>query len=375
ELGPPALLRALHAAGFATLDRGAETYGVGLTLGNGEVRLEDLAAAYAGLARGGLRPALRYVRWTRSARGDTLAGPSVRLTPMGLSPATAYLVTDVLSDDAARAPGFGRGGPLALPFPVAIKTGTSKDYRDNWAVGSSPRHTVAVWVGRFDGAPMRRVSGVSGAAPLLHALFLELGSGGAFAVPRGVITAEVCPHSGHRPGRACLGRRTEVFLAGTVPADTCRTHRLVALDRRTGLLADATTPVADRTVRLFTDYGPRYHGWMRAHGLPLPPTASAAAVQRTGPATASDRLRVDYPAEGARFLLDPHLRHAYQRLPLRAVAETGLLALEWHLNGRPAGRGPRLDWPLAPGRHVAEVVAVDESGRRLRSRPVVFTVE
>ncbi|HYE58065.1 MAG TPA: transglycosylase domain-containing protein, partial [Rhodothermales bacterium] len=127
ELGPPALLRALHAAGFATLDRGAETYGVGLTLGNGEVRLEDLAAAYAGLARGGLRPALRFVRWTRSSRGDTLAGPSVRLTPMGLSPATAYLVTDVLSDDAARAPGFGRGGPLALSFPVAVKTGTSKD--------------------------------------------------------------------------------------------------------------------------------------------------------------------------------------------------------------------------------------------------------
>jgi penicillin-binding protein 1C len=375
EIGPPALLRALHSAGFATLDRGAETYGVGLTLGNGEVRLEDLAAAYAGLARGGLRPALRTVRFARTARGDTLPGAPVQLAPMGISPATAYLVTDMLSDDAARAPGFGRGGPLALPFPVAVKTGTSKDYRDNWAVGSSPRHTVAVWVGRFDGAPMRQVSGVSGAAPLLHALFLEVGAGGAFAMPRGVVTAEVCPHSGHRPGSACPGRRVEVFLAGTAPADTCRTHRRVALDRRTGLRADATTPAADRTVRLFTDYGPVYHAWMRARGMPLPPTATAATARRAGPATASDRLRVDYPAEGARFLLDPHLRRAYQRLPLRAVAETGLLALEWRLDGHPAGHGPRLDWPLAPGRHVAEVVAVDESGRRLRSRPVAFTVE
>ncbi len=374
-LGPPALLRALHAAGFASLTRDADTYGVGLTLGNGEVRLEELAAAYAGLARGGLRPAPRTVRWTRTARGDTLPGPRVAVAPMGLSPATAFVLTDILSDDGARAPGFGRGGPLALPFPVAVKTGTSKDYRDNWAVGSSPRHTVAVWVGRFDGAPMRQVSGVTGAAPLLHALFLDLGPGGAFAVPRGVVFADVCPHSGLRPGRFCPGRRTEAFLAGTAPTDTCRTHQLVALDARTGLRADASTPASARSMRLFTDYGPRFHAWMQAHGLPLPPTASSAVLTQVRTAAYSDRLRVDYPADGARFLLDPHLRRAYQQLSLRAVAETGLLALEWRLDGQATGPGARLDWPLVPGAHTAEVWGVDEAGHRVRSRPVAFTVE
>ena len=374
DVGPAALLAALRQDGFATLDRTAEHYGVGLTLGNGEVRLEDLAAAYAGLARGGSRPALRFVRWTRTAAGDTLFAPPPAAAPMGLSPAAAFVLADVLRDPEARAPGFGRGGPLDLPFPVAVKTGTSKDYRDNWAVGFSPRHTVAVWVGRFDGRPMQHVSGVSGAAPLLNALFGALGPGGAFRVPPGVTFAAVCPHSGRKPGRACPGARVEVFLNGTVPADTCRIHRRLTLDRRTGLLADGATPPAAREARLFTDYGPAYHAWMRARGLPLAPTVTAAGAARAGLAY-TDRLGVEYPSDGARFLVDPHLRPAWQRLPFRARADAGLAALTWVVDGRPAGRGPGFDWPLAPGRHVAEVRAVDEGGGRLRSRPVVFHVE
>ena len=375
EIGPAALLRTMRAAGFASLDRPAEVYGVGLTLGNGEVRLEELAAAYAALARGGLRPALRTVRWTRSAAGDTILSPRVPDAPSGVTPATAYLLTSILADAEARAPGFGRGGPLELPFPVAVKTGTSKDYRDNWAVGYSPRHTVAVWVGRFDGRPMQHVSGVSGAGPLLHGIFLELGAGGAFAVPGGVVFGAVCPHSGHLAGRACPGARAEVFLAGTIPADTCRVHRLVAVDRRTGLLADASTPRRAVSVRRFVDYGPAFHSWMRARGVPLAPRVTLAQAARGGAAAYSDRLAVEYPAAGARFLLDPHLHRAYQRLPLRARADAGFAAPVWVVDGRAAGRGFTLDWPLAPGRHTAELRAVDEGGARVRSRPVAFTVE
>lgn len=374
DLGPHALLDALHRAGFASLDRSADVYGVGLTLGNGEVTLHELAAAYAGLARGGLRPSLRLWDWTRTASGDTLAAPPPSVEPMGVSPETAFLVARILSDPDARAPGFGRGGPLELPFPVAVKTGTSKDYRDNWAVGFSPAATVAVWVGFFDGRPMQHVSGVSGAGPLLNALFRELGSSGAFAMPTGVAVATVCPHSGQRPGRYCPSRKDVFVLAGTAPTDTCDVHRRIVVDERTGLLADASTPADARQTRVFTDYGARYHGWMRLHGLPIPPTATMRSASATALAY-SPRLRVEYPVSGTRFLLDPHLRRDFQRLPLAATADGGLAAVTWLVDGREAGRGPALDWPLAPGRHVAEVRAVDEAGQRLRSAPVEFWVE
>ena len=340
ELGPHALLDALHRAGFASLTRSADVYGVGLTLGNGEVTLHELAAAFAGLARGGLRPELRTTAWTRTARGDTALAPPPAFAPMGLSPETTYLLANILSDPDARAPGFGRGGPLELPFPVAVKTGTSKDYRDNWAAGFSPTYTVAVWVGHFDGRPMQHVSGVTGAGPLLRALFLELGPGGPFVPPTGVVVASVCPHSGMRPGRFCPSRVAVPMLAGTAPKDTCTVHRALVLDRRTGLLADAATPASARERRVFTDYGARYHTWMRQRGLPIPPSASMQTASASALAT-SARLRIDYPASGTRFLLDPHLRRDFQRLPLSATADAGLAAVVWLVDGHEAGRGLR----------------------------------
>src|SRR5690606_41442788 len=88
--------------------------------------------------------------------GATLPAESGPPPPAGIDPAVAHLSTGMLSDSEAREPACGRGGPLELPFPCAVKTGTSKDYRDNWPVGYTPRHTVAVWVGNFDGSPMQR---------------------------------------------------------------------------------------------------------------------------------------------------------------------------------------------------------------------------
>ncbi|MBI3565650.1 MAG: penicillin-binding protein 1C, partial [Elusimicrobia bacterium] len=146
KVGVDDFLSTLRAFGLETLTRDADRYGAGLALGDGEVSLRDLAGAYAALARGGeWRP-------VREAPADP-AGPSRR----ALSREAAYLVTHVLSDDAARVEAFGHDSALALPFPFAAKTGTTKDYKDNWAVGYTPDWTVAVWVGNFDGSPMRRV--------------------------------------------------------------------------------------------------------------------------------------------------------------------------------------------------------------------------
>jgi penicillin-binding protein 1C len=161
SIGGPAPLHArLKAWGMTTLPREAEEYGLGLTIGNAEVRLLELANVYATLARMGEWRPLRLV--ANAERKDTPAKlPRV-------APELCWLIADMLSDNAAREPAFGAISSLRFPFPVACKTGTSTDFRDNWAMAYTPEFTVGVWVGNFNGVPMREVSGVTGAAPIMN---------------------------------------------------------------------------------------------------------------------------------------------------------------------------------------------------------------
>lgn len=377
SLGPEAVLATLHDAGFASLTQPATHYGVGLALGNGEVQLLELARAYAGLARGGSLPPLHTERWRVTTRGDTLRPTLAAPQPMGLPTPVVHLITDVLRDPEARAPAFGRGGPLELPFPAAVKTGTSKDYRDNWTVGYTPRHTVAVWAGNFDGSPMRWVSGVSGAGPIFKAIMLELGSGGDFARPVGLETATICPASGRRPGAHCPAPHRELFLTGTAPADTCTVHRRLTLDTRSGLLASADTPARFVRHRLFTVYPERFHPWMRAEGLPLPPQAThAAAVAHpahsadSAEATFTDRLQVQYPEDGTTYRLDPVLRADRQQIHLRGTADDALHDVHWRIDGTRLDAGYRdATWRLRPGTHTLALHAVQADGTPVQSRP------
>lgn len=374
--GPDRLLDQLHRAGFASLRQPAAFYGVGLTLGNGEVQLLELARAYAGLARGGSLPPVRTVRWQRTLAHDTLAVPIDPPQPMGLSPQVAYLISDILSDPEARAPAFGRGGPLELPFPAAVKTGTSKDYRDNWAVGYTPRHTVAVWVGNFDGSPMRWVSGVSGAGPILNSVLRHLGPGGAFPHPDGIVTAEISPASGLRPGPHTPNRKRELFLVGTVPTDTCTVHQRIPIDRRTGLRATASTPPAFVESPLFAVYPPEYHGWMRDQGLPLPPPEQPEPARAHSDSVRySEALAVQYPETGTVFQVDPVLRAEHQQIHLKGEIAASLFDVQWWVNEAPLdGSVEDAYLPLTPGTHEIELRAVDATGQRIRSRPVTITV-
>ncbi len=371
EFGPPALLERLHDFGFTSLDRPPSHYGVGLTLGNGEVQLIELARAYAGLARGGSLPPIHALKWMRTVNGDTLHARVPAPESANLSPDVAHLITSILDDPAARAPGFGRGGPLELPFPVAVKTGTSKDYRDNWTVGYTPRHTVAVWAGNFDGSPMDRMSGVSGAAPLFHSIMREVGSGGSFTRPSTLRSARICPASGKRPGTHCPAPQREWFLPGTVPSDTCTVHRLVAIDSRTGHRATSDTDPAWVDSTLYTVHPKRYHDWMQRHDVPLPPPAvHSASAPRPQPASIADRLRIQYPADGARFYVDPVLRRTYQKISLRGSAPDALRDVHWVIDGRRhASRVRDVTWRLAPGHHRIQLRGRHD-GQIVRSAPV-----
>jgi penicillin-binding protein 1C len=159
QLGVEELARTLARLGFRDLGR-PDFYGESLALGTADVTLLELVTAYRALANGGVSSPLRLL----PEDGPTPEGERV------LSAEAAFLVADILADRASRAGGFGLENVLATRFWSAVKTGTSKDMRDNWCVGFTRDFTVGVWVGNASGAPMWNVSGVEGAAPVWHAV-------------------------------------------------------------------------------------------------------------------------------------------------------------------------------------------------------------
>ncbi|MEE9192272.1 MAG: penicillin-binding protein 1C [Candidatus Aerophobetes bacterium] len=233
-IGVESLLDRLRRLGFASLNKGVDYYGLGLTLGGGEVTLLELVRAYSTLARSGIfkkEKIALHILDTHGRQKSLPKGSSRRV----FSPEVSYIITDILQDPDARIPAFGEGSVLSLPFPCAVKTGTSGNFRDNWAVGYTPHYTVGVWVGNFDGKPMRDVSGISGAGPLFRDIMLLLekrerrGNLG-HTIPEGLTEVYVCPKSGTLVGPFCPGKIKEIFMKGTEPQEVCNFHppRLLA---------------------------------------------------------------------------------------------------------------------------------------------------
>lgn len=357
RLGVERSLEALRGIGFSTLEREAAHYGVALALGDGEVRLVDLARAYSALARGGTLRRERLARVVVDGVG-VRREQSPDVGRRVLDPRIAAIVTDVLSDASARAPGFGRDSVLELPFPVAVKTGTSKGYRDNWAIGFTREVTVAVWVGNFDGSPMVRSSGVTGAAPLFHDVMLAAmrGRSPAPLVDRaGLVEREVCALSGAPPGEHCAHRHRELFVPGSEPHVRCEMHERVHVDREVGGRSSAGCPGAE--ARRFERYPAEYAAWARGVGRPLAPLAASPRCPgaELGRGPEAPGVSIEYPHEGTVFRLDPDLGRQEIVLSARAAEPS---VVRYVLNGRLLGtaRSPfRLPWALERGSHRLEV--------------------
>jgi penicillin-binding protein 1C len=191
----------LKDLGLNSLTHDSDFYGYSLALGGGEVTLLDLSNAYRSLANDGV---LRPVGWLPATARH--GGKRV------LSAQTAYIVSDMLADKTARGLTFGLSSPLETIGHASVKTGTSKDMRDNWCIGYTDRYTVGVWVGNDSGAPMRDVSGISGAAPIWQAVMNRLQGnrpGRAIKAPPEVESRVVHYEPAIEP------ERRELFLAGT----------------------------------------------------------------------------------------------------------------------------------------------------------------
>jgi penicillin-binding protein 1C len=269
-VGVEAFRDRLREVGYAGIAEDGEYYGFSLALGSAEVSLVEQVNAYRTLANGGAWSALRLVP------GE--APPPRRV----MSPEAAFLVADALADRAGRAPTFGLESPLATRAWSAVKTGTSKDLRDNWCVGFTRRYSVGVWVGNFEGDPMRGVSGVSGAAPAWLAIVDALHAGDAGEAPEpppGVVAAEISFAPPIEPPRR------EWFLAGTETrrvelADAARVApRIVSPPDGATIALDPDIPPASQKVLVAARSSAPGHV-LELDGTPLGP---AGEVHRWSP--------------------------------------------------------------------------------------------
>ncbi len=368
----------------------ASRFGLALTLGGGEVRLLDLTAAYAAFANGGQRvepfgisqvepleggeigypvldtawPAVpgmgdsapRVSLFRASGTGDETPQYLIPNTQPPLDPRVAFLVTDILSDELARMPAFGAGNVLEIGRPAAAKTGTTSDWRDNWTMGYTPDLAVGVWVGNADNAPMRDVSGITGAGPIWHDFItavLRDTPPTPFPRPDGLVQVEVCADSGLLPDSGfrmvdfglgqsaavnpasrggakgplwasspqssiapCPHRRYEWFIVGTEPTEVDQQHRRVALDIRTGRPAADGTPaehVAYETLWLMPE---ELAEWAASHGIFQP--AADDGVWAELPVATAAALTLVSPDANRTYRLDPALPVELQRLPISA---------------------------------------------------------
>ena len=314
---PDAFHRQLGAAGLPLRESG-DYFGYSLALGSPEVPLLHLTNAFRTLANGG-----------RASAVAVAADAKPLFTP-ALDARAAFIVGDILSDGNARARTFGTDSVLATRFWSAVKTGTSKDMRDNWAVGWSERYTVGVWVGNASGAAMHDVSGTSGAAPIWAAMmgFLHAREPGpAPRPPVGLVRAPV------RFGPAPLAP------AGSPPLEAARDEWFVPGTQQALFAIDSIA---------YSAYAERARGQKDQKSSVGSATTASAATAATVITTGA---RITAPAPGTVVALDPDIPPARQRLHLRASGQ----GLYWRMDGKPLGRGPQVAWLPWPGRHVIQI--------------------
>ncbi len=309
-VGVDPLFERLNAWGLR-LSESAGYHGPALALGSAEITLADLTNAYRALANRG-----RWSAW-RLMPSATAGGAPARQVG---DAAGAFLVGDILADNNARALTFGLDSALVPRGFAAVKTGTSKDLRDNWCVGFTDRYTVGVWVGNAAGAPMQGVSGTTGAAPIWHAMVEALHRGSpsvAPAPPPGLVKRSAAPNA-----------RQAWFIEGTEPLRAAIQGRPQADDIR--------RPPPGATRGPFVALGDEKTSGGRAFSQPVSFSAG-----------------ISHPVNGTRFALDPDMPPPSQRIQF--AGEAG----RWMLDGRLVGSGSRVAWAPWPGRHRLELRAND----------------
>ncbi|MGD8764141.1 MAG: transglycosylase domain-containing protein [Desulfobacteraceae bacterium] len=310
-VGVDTFLNRLHDLGIQSLHRHPDYYGDGLALGNGEVTLLELVQAYTVLAAQGVYRPLKFLI------DDGLSSLGLRRV---FSPEVASLIGNILSDPNARSLEFGEGSLLRLPVQTAVKTGTSNDYRDAWAIGFNHRYTVGVWMGNLDHRSMDGITGSSGPALVLRSVFAELNryrlTHPLYLSPR-LVQIEICRDTGSPANDHCSSY-LEWFIPGTEPG--------------------ARKPI---------------HHFQKS-------------------------LHLIQPTNGLQLAMDPRIPNDQEAFCFKLAKISGVEAVDWYVDDQflvTTSTGEYL-WPLQPGMHrVGARVWLEHRRHPVLISPVKFIVK
>jgi 1A family penicillin-binding protein len=394
-VGIDAMLTTAHKMGINGL-RDANRYGLSVTLGGGEVTLLDLTYAYSPFANNGLQNGLPL------AAGNTTP-TSRQFEPVGIleirngagtvlyqqkptepkrvaDAGLAYLITDILGDDEARAETFGRNSPLNLSRPAAAKTGTTDDYRDSWVVGYTPDLVAGVWVGNSDGSPMNDVLSARGAGLVWHE-FMEAALEGVparpFPRPPEVVEREVCQLSGLLPAPECPKTVKDLFTQADLPNRPDDMHRRVEVCKVNGKLAFDRVPTNARESKVFVVFPEPYTDWGAKNGYPPPPTQRCDDVYRGVRVAEIDAPGPETPVAGTVQVVGSAMLDDFQHLDLEVGAGPNPTVWSKITEGRTEGVDRALlgVWNTASfpaGRYTLRLTVYDSLGNAIqRTSPVM----
>ncbi|QRO00237.1 penicillin-binding protein 1C [Archangium violaceum] len=371
QVGVEPALRFFEKADVGGISYEPDHYGLGLAVGNLHVTLEELTKLYLVLAHEGeTRSPRRFV--------DEPVVPSRRL----MTREAARLVRHILADPLARRPTFPVGSALDYPYAVAVKTGTSQGYRDAWAVAFSDRLLVAVWVGNHDWRRMNGLGGLLGAAGAVHEILDAVMPGwrpyrpvlDTFPPPAGALAIDVCPLSGRLAGPDCPHRKSEWFVPGTVPAESCPFHARVRLDRRNGMRAGPTCPEREVVTRVMLALPEEYEQWARRQHLDIAPLRESPLCP-SRPEELEPKVAIREPKGTVRLLYDPDTPASASTLRLAADVTPSTEPIVWLVDGVPVATVTyphEFRWSPRPGQHVITAAMVH---RAQVSQPVTVVVE
>lgn len=354
DIGADLFYQRLSQFGVVPDDSKHDYYGLGIAVGNLYASLYTLTEAYLSLANEGEKREILWLYDDEKEKGRAV-----------LERDAALQVQRMLSDPLARLPSFPRGGFLEYPYPVAVKTGTSRGYRDAWCIAWSDTYVVGVWLGKANNRPMKGVSGYGGAAPFVKDIMKKLHrdrTGGleniSFPPPPGYTPVMINILTGERAAENSPWATMEYFRPGTEPTGESDPFRWVSLDERSGKLA---TPACDRahvTAKRYLHFPTIFKDWAHAQGIPAPPGEYCTLCGGSATAVEEYALNITYPIRNSTLYIDPEMPAEYSAVTLNCAVKPKSKSVLWEVDGKEyklVDYPYSTSWNLTPGSHTFRV--------------------
>lgn len=368
------VLRTASDFGITSLTQ-RDRYGLSLVLGAGEVRPVEMAGAFSVFATGGTKndvtPILKITDTSNKVLYDF--DKDHKTGQQVLDPQIAYEISNILSDNNSRSLVFGTRTSLYFPDrTVAVKTGTTSDFKDAWSVGYTPSLAVAVWTGNSDGTKMK--SGADGsvvAAPIFHN-FIDLALAKTpnedFAKPDGIQTVTVERYSNKLPSTYSTQTTTDIFATWQVPTDQDTSHKVVKLCKGTNLLAPDNAPESMIETKVFADVhserpdNPNWENPVRAWAIANGLVSSDIPTAYCDINAIAGSITINAPTNGAKV-------SGTTLVTVAAVSPAGITKVEYYIDDVLIGTSTASPFDLsynfsavADGSHTLKAISTDSSG-------------